>query len=146
MSRSGCHVRHCRRAAATSGRRCSSACTVFFEGESQAIDDPPQCTEGGGRRDRVGIPPLIPSLRYPFPQVHRLPRHGTSGGRGTTAAVLRTRGKRSSVLVALAGPFTAARYVTLSASLVSQLRLGLRSTASRSMTRSTARPAGTGRR
>ena len=43
----GCHCRHCRRAAATSGRRCSAACTVFFEGKPQALDRSPQ---GGERR------------------------------------------------------------------------------------------------
>src|SRR5437762_13612709 len=46
--------------------------------------------------DRVGIPACIPRLRHPFPQVHRIRGHGTSRDRGTTAAVLRTRGKRSS--------------------------------------------------
>src|SRR5438067_10944790 len=46
--------------------------------------------------DRVGIPACIPRLRHPFPQVHRIRGHGTSRDGGTTAAVLRTRGKRSS--------------------------------------------------
>ena len=35
-----------RRAVAMSGRRCSSACTVFFDGEASAIDRPPQRAQG----------------------------------------------------------------------------------------------------
>ena len=71
MSRSGCHVRHCRRAAATSGRRCSSACTVFFNGEAQALDRPPQRAQARGRRQRVaqlgerGIGPRGDQRRQP---------------------------------------------------------------------------------
>jgi hypothetical protein len=49
-SRSGSQSRHCRRAAATSGRACSSACTVFFNGQSQPIDCPPQRAQRGRRR------------------------------------------------------------------------------------------------
>ncbi len=39
---SGCPSRHRRRSAATAGRRCSSAYTVFFNGEAQSIDFQPQ--------------------------------------------------------------------------------------------------------
>src|SRR5439155_19983536 len=54
---SGIVSTHCRRAAATSGRRCSSACTVFFEGQSQAIDLQPERAERGRRRQ------CVPELR-----------------------------------------------------------------------------------
>ena len=52
-SRSGSVSRHRRRAAATSGRRCSSACTVFFNGQPQPIDFQPQRAERRRRRQRL---------------------------------------------------------------------------------------------
>src|SRR6266566_6872874 len=39
--------------AATSGRRCSSACTVFFECEIQLIEGAPDRGQAGGRPQRL---------------------------------------------------------------------------------------------
>src|SRR5262249_1369929 len=48
-SRSGSQSRQRRRSAATSGRRCSSACTVFFEREIELIEGAPDRRQAGRR-------------------------------------------------------------------------------------------------
>ena len=73
---------HRRRAAATSGRRCSSACTVFFDRQAEAINRPPQRAQGGARRQGVlqlgqrGIGPGRDQRRPAAP-----PRRSTTRGR-----------------------------------------------------------------
>src|SRR3984893_16842020 len=57
----------------------------------------PRATHLKSRGDALGIDPGIPGVEHPFPQIHRVRRHGTSRRRRTTEGVLRTRGKRSSV-------------------------------------------------
>ena len=52
-SRSGSPSRQWRRSAATSGRRCSSACTVFFDGEIQLIERAPDRRQAGRRPQRL---------------------------------------------------------------------------------------------
>src|SRR6476620_10111256 len=64
---------------------------------SSPLDQPmhPSAADVVLPRDGLGIHPRIPRARDPLAQVHRIGGHGTSRDRGTTAAVLRTREKRS---------------------------------------------------
>jgi hypothetical protein len=59
-SRSGCALNQARRFAATSGRSCSLACAVFFEGHGMAIEETPH------RAGRENHAVLIPQHRGDF--------------------------------------------------------------------------------